>query len=299
MSRMNNIQKTNNNSSEITILINSCDLYKDAWEPFIKLFYIQWNDCPYPIAINTESIEYNGEYSENVKTFFSPNKDITWSGRLRSCLEKIETEYVLFILDDYFVQNPVAVDVFEHAHELMRNNKSIGMAALSYGASNVEDGNFEDEFFYSRIINKKNKIWCRINLYRKDYLLKIIRDHETIWEFEQYAAFRAEKLPYSIIQQKSSVPECFTFYVKFEDGYGISLRKWLPRNKELFEKYGIEVNFDNLGFLDLEAFNNSQKAKGVKEKPKGAKEKLYIVKKKIIGIPQKIKKQIRILKSKI
>ena len=31
--------KNNNSSPDITILINSCDIYKDAWEPFIRLFY--------------------------------------------------------------------------------------------------------------------------------------------------------------------------------------------------------------------------------------------------------------------
>ena len=287
------------NDTDITILINSCDFYIDVWDPFIKLFYIQWNSCPYPIVINSESIEYKGTYSDKVRTVLANGKNNTWSKRLRNCLEQIKTEFVLFVLEDYFVQNPVSVDVFEHAHSLMQNNKRIGMAALSYGRKDVDTGEFSDEFFYSRIIDEKNKIWCRINLYRRDYLLNLLRDHEDIWEFEQYALYRAKKLPYFIIQQKSSVPECFTFYVKYEDGYGISKRKWLPKNKELFEKYGIEVNFDNLGFLDLEALNNSQKAKGVKEKPKGAKEKLYIVKKKIIGIPKKIKKQIRILKSKI
>ena len=288
---------TNNSLSDLTILINSCDLYRDAWEPFIKLFYIQWNDCPYPIAINSETCIYKGEYSEKVQTIISDRKKLTWSKRFRSCLEKIDTEVVLFILEDYFVQNKVSVDVFEHAHKLMKQNKKIGMAALSYGASNVEDGKFEDKYFYSRIINEKNKIWCRINLYRRDYLLNLLRDHENIWEFEQYASYRAKKLPYFIIQQKDSVPECFTFYVKYEEGYGISGRKWLPKNKELFEKYVIEVNFENLGFLDFEDCNKSPQEKGAKEKQKGIKENLYLVKKGVLCLPKKVKKKISKLKS--
>ena len=90
-------------------------------------------------------------------------------------------------------------------------------------------------------------IWCRICLYRRDYLLKLLRSHETIWEFEQYASFRAMKLNYIILQQNNNQPEVFTFKVRIEEGYGITLRKWLPKNIELFEKFNISVNYDNLG----------------------------------------------------
>ena len=31
-----------NNKNDVTILVNSCDKYEDAWEPFFKLFSIQW-----------------------------------------------------------------------------------------------------------------------------------------------------------------------------------------------------------------------------------------------------------------
>lgn len=285
----------NGGESDIVVLINSCDLYEDAWEPFIKLFHIQWRDCPYPFVLNTESKEYKGFLSEKVLTIHPLKTNITWSQRLCNCLKQINSEFVLFILDDYFIQNIVESNIFEHAHQLMKKNKTIGMSALSYGTSNVADGKFEDELFYSRIINEKNKIWCRINLYRRDYLLSLIRDHESIWEFEEYASFRAQKLDYSIIQQKSNVPECFTFFVKFEDGFGISLRKWLPKNKELFDKYGIKVNYDNLGFLDLEEYN---KPRIIAERPGGAKERLYEIKKKLLAIPKWIKKRIRIIKSK-
>lgn len=278
--------------SDITILINSCDLYKDTWEPFLKLFFIQWPNCPYPVVINSESVQYQGEYSEKVKTILNKDKSITWSQRFRKCLEQINTDFVLFVLDDFFIQNKVDVDVFEHAHTLMRNNTKIGMAALSYGRCNVESNEFEDDFFYSRIINKENLIWCRINLYRKDYLLKLIRNHETIWEFESYASYRAKKLPFYIIQQKSSVPECFTFYVGIESGYGINYRKWLPKNKELFDKYGINVNYDNLGFFNIEGYYKPRN-----REPDNLIEKIYKAKKTILKTPYRIKKQIRKIKS--
>ena len=138
-----------------------------------------------------------------------------------------------------------------------------------------------------------------VALYRKSYLQNLLRKHENPWEFEIYASIRSKRMKEKVLQYSIYNPAIFVYDDEIEKGYGITARKWLPKNKELFEKYGIEVNFDNLGFLDLEAFNNSQKAKGVKEKPKGAKEKLYIVKKRVLGLPKIVKKKIRRLKSMI
>lgn len=41
-----------------TILINSCDLYEDVWEPCLDLMYIQWKNLQYPVVINTETKDY-------------------------------------------------------------------------------------------------------------------------------------------------------------------------------------------------------------------------------------------------
>ena len=242
------------NKQDVTILINGYDLYEEAWEPFLKLFFKQWNDCPYPFVLNSNSIDYKGAYSDRVESIHPTKKKCTWSERLYNCLKHIDTDFVLFVLEDYFLLNPVSADVFEHAHSLMQADSKIGMAALSYGRVNTESGVFEDEFFYSRIIDENNRIWCRINLYRRDYLMKLIRKFESIWEFEQFASYRAKKLPFYIIQQKDSIPEGFTFSCMGENGYGISRGKWLPKTIELFEKNDIKVDFDHLGVKDFDDY---------------------------------------------
>ena len=49
-------------ANDVTILVNSCDKYEDAWEPFFKLFSIQWPECPYKIILNTESKNFSCDY---------------------------------------------------------------------------------------------------------------------------------------------------------------------------------------------------------------------------------------------
>lgn len=279
---------------KVTIVVNSCDLYEDAWEPNFKLFKIQWPGCPYDFILNSETKIYNGEV-ENVRTICYRKKS-TWTERFRYVLEQIDSPYVLITLEDYFLLNKVNSDVFEKAVSIMENNLNVGMICLSQTSrEDIKTDQYEDENFYSRVINEKCMIWCRICLYRRDYLLELLRDHETIWEFEQYASYRARKLDYIILQQNNSSPEVFTFKIKIEDGYGITRGKWLPKNIELFEKHGIKVDFDRLGIL-VPSVSSKQTHVDPPSK-KNIRELLYNVKHAGKEIKKKTKKQFRKIKS--
>lgn len=58
-------------------------------------------------------------------------------------------------------------------------------------------------------------------------------------------------------------PKVFDFHIYKSFGYGITQRKWLPKNKELFEKYGIEVDFEKLGWFEYT--NEKRKKRSKKE----------------------------------
>ena len=50
------------------------------------------------------------------------------------------------------------------------------------------------------------------------------------------------------MQYNENYPIIFDYRVNIAEGYGITESKWLPKNKDLFERYGIEVNYDRLGW---------------------------------------------------
>lgn len=97
------------------ILVNSCDAYEDVWEPFFTLFQIMWKDCEYPIYLNTESKSYKSEQLKiqpvNLPSKYA--KKISWSKRLRLAIEQIDAEYILMLLEDFFLMSPVRGDVIK------------------------------------------------------------------------------------------------------------------------------------------------------------------------------------------
>ena len=92
-------------SNECTLLVNSCDNYSDTWTPFFKLLSKYWPDCPYKIVLNTESLSFKyNDLNINTFSFYKEGKSVSWGRRVIRHLKKIETEFVLIVLDDFFIR---------------------------------------------------------------------------------------------------------------------------------------------------------------------------------------------------
>ena len=291
------MKKTFDNWEDVTILINSCDLYMDAWYPFFKLLSIQWPDCSYNKILNTETITFHSEFPD-VKTICTGKGN--WSQRLIKCLEQVETEFVLFFLEDQFLREPVNVHWFDNTVDFMRENKDVGVIFVRH--TEKQKLNYKTPYFSRDEITDKFRIVGLTALYRKDYLLKILRPHENPWEFEKYASIRSKRYPEKVLQYSKEYPPMFVFDDKIEKGYGITQRKWLPKNKELFEKYNIHVNFENLGWFNLEEDKLSEKVVKIqrdKSQKKSLREHLYKIKNFFKVTKRKVNKKMKEIRSMI
>ena len=102
--------------SDVTILVNSCDLYEDAWNPFFRLLQIQWPNCPKNITLNTESKIYKDSYF-NVKSIYPP-KEMKWGERLIYALNKIDSKFILFFRG-FFLLDKVNEEIIASAIKFM------------------------------------------------------------------------------------------------------------------------------------------------------------------------------------
>lgn len=274
---------------DFTILVNTCDKYEDAWEPFFKLFKINWPQSEnYKIVLNTENKDYKCDFLD-VTTLRTGN-DIAWSKRLKTALESIETEYVLFFLEDFFLRSPVNQEMFEEALDLIKSDEEIGYIGLKYSPERVfKRKNFtpKDRFFSRDYLATKSRITAMSVLWRRKWLIELIDEKEDPWDFERNASVRSRQYSYKVLEINNLngvCPPVFDFEDKVKYGYGITQGQWLPRNKDLFKKYGIKVNFDGLGinYKLYEDANAVPENKIITAKKKNLIECLYEIKKKII-----------------
>lgn len=255
--------------NDCTLLVNSCDKYEDAWDPFFRLLKIHWPNCPYDVVLSTESKQYCCDFLQ-VKTVNS-DSNLSWSSRLKDTLNQIETEYILFFLEDFFLMSSVKEEILLSAMNLMQRNSKIGVISFNPDIDNdlwFTKGNY-DKYFVEITRKSKYRINAVASLWRKDFLVSILKDGESPWEFEINGTKRAKFMRQKILCLDETLPKPFDFHIYIKYGYGITKQSWLPKNKELFDKYGIEVNFENLGWYE-------HKPK-IRRKKRSFKEKIMLI----------------------
>lgn len=84
------------------LVVMTCDAYQDTWEAFFRLKDKYWANCPYDTYVITETIDC--PYANTIKTTGA------WTKRLREALEQLDSEHIIFMLDDFFLRSKVDQD---------------------------------------------------------------------------------------------------------------------------------------------------------------------------------------------
>jgi hypothetical protein len=184
---------------ECCVLISSWDNYSDLWKPFFTLFWNYWTDCPFQVFL-TANAKSPDDRRIQVLGF---DKELSWSSGLKECLQKIQSCYVLLMLEDFFLRSPVrtadALYVLEvvkrqHAH-MARLIPNPGPDSYMNGSQLV--GTVKPGRDYR--VNLQAAIW------RRTSLLNILRDGESPWEFEINGTKRCETVPSGFLSVRKPV----------------------------------------------------------------------------------------------
>lgn len=238
--------------SKLTVLVNSCDKYKDLWYPFFELLNINWKSCPYQIVLNTESENYKHEnwtIAQPLRILHGGGR--TWSERLISCLKQIETEYIMFLLDDFFLHSKVKQDRIAEICLWLDNEKEKKIANFQLYPLSAE---YDLEEKYTGFVKAKENypylVNCQAAIWRKKALLDILKKEESPWQFEDNGSRRALKKGYEFyfLNVGEPMPEekaIYHYILSITLGYGVAGGKWLFNNDKLFKAFGINADFSH------------------------------------------------------
>ena len=107
--------------------------------------------------------------------------DGCWTKRVREGLKKIEDEFVLFILDDMLIREPVNQELIDNALDVLKNNKNI--AAINFEKNYRE----ADEFSKYWLQQRQNQFYlhsCQPSLWRREALIDNLQKNEDAWTWE-------------------------------------------------------------------------------------------------------------------
>lgn len=239
-------------ATHYSILINTCDKFEDCWDPFFKLMAKYWSDCKGKIFLNTEFKDYSYPNLSITAVKGCVNKQYkgkfaTWSQCLRWALDKIDTDIVLYMQEDYFLKAPVKNNVVEKYVRLMDENPEIKCLHLTDQASTATR---KSDYEGLNIVDTKQRyrVSCQAALWRKEELLSLIRDYESAWEFEEFGSQRSSKINHLYLTVDRNVVKLNEYEIIPYIFTGIVQGKWIKECIKLFADNDIHVDFSKRGF---------------------------------------------------
>jgi hypothetical protein len=164
--------------NELTLLIGSCDSYSFLWNNFIKLCDKYWEpECKKIIVSETLKIE-----SDSYE-FLTPGSNMNWSDRIIKAINKIDTEFIFFILDDYFLREKISSNFINQSINFLKDknaNKLIftTIPENTYKLSHVENNLYKMNDDSDYLTSVQPAIW------RKSFLLECMQKDWNPWQFE-------------------------------------------------------------------------------------------------------------------
>lgn len=251
------------NNSKVSILVSSCDKYYEAWMPFFTLLNKYWKECNFPKYLLTETRLYS---DFGVKTINCQSKE--WSSRLLYALAKIDTDYVLFLLEDFFIMGPVDNETINRFIYYLENDKNMSVIYLKTIAGQKRSSSDYPELIKMEA-GKKYYMNFQAGLWRRKDLMSIVKPGLSPWDIE-------EELSRSVISgdfycvRNSSYTDCCHDVIPYlwalKSGYGICKSKWLWNNKLFFKRERIPCKCESLPTLSRFSYLRSKYFKAIKKR---------------------------------
>lgn len=237
-------------TASYSILVNSTDHFEDCWQPFFTLFSAYWPHCGQPIYLNTEVKDYS---SPNISITCTRNESdlqgrrLTWSECLSLALDKIQTEIILYIQDDYFLEAPVDVDILDQLAQIMQTN-GLSHIGLTPRASQLCTQPTIHPLLREISQKARYRISLQAGLWNKKRLQYYLRQHENAWQFEIFGTRRAHHIKDTFYAIDYTAFDPLPRIIPYIQDTGVIKGRWNPTVPALFHAHGIDIDYETRGF---------------------------------------------------
>ncbi len=174
--------------NEIALLVVTCDAYKDLWEPYFKCLFKYWPDCPYPIHLGSNKLEYTDPRVNSIT--IGADKD--YSSNLLAMLEKIDSPWIILWIEDFLLSSPVdTVRMTKLISDAQEQDAGYVKLIASFPYAYTNNKNDEIAILPKGIRYRVN---IGITLFKKDVLISLLRCGESAWDIEYKGAARSNNL---------------------------------------------------------------------------------------------------------
>lgn len=166
--------------------MSSSDAYADLWTPFFTLFQRHWPDCPYPIYLGTNQKEYR---DASVLTLHA-GRDESWSKNLRFFLNRLDSDYVLFLLEDFFLLKQVSTVLVSEQLSALHSLSGTTLRLFPNPPPHLRVSGYPGIGSIHRFA--PFRVSAQAALWKRTGLLGLLVDGESPWDFERNGTIRSQ-----------------------------------------------------------------------------------------------------------
>ncbi|HEX3151781.1 MAG TPA: hypothetical protein VHR66_27160 [Gemmataceae bacterium] len=225
--------------SDVTILISSFDRYSDCWQPVCHGFQKYWRDCPWPVLLMTNEKDFDHPAARVLKV----RGGADWSARMIDALDRIESPYVMYFQEDYWLTEPVDTPRILEYFRLMQEH---GLNYLRFLAYPAPAHDFEPDPRLGRIgVDGAYRTSVQITLWRREVFRDLVRDGETVWQFEIRGTERSRKYGDTFVAIRPNGKDEYANGIRYVCT-AVNAGKWARMAKAYAAREGLAVDFSNL-----------------------------------------------------
>lgn len=230
-------------NKSLSIVIGSCDAYKEVAELYVRFLRKYWKECDFPVYIVTECEEASAPDAIPVTS----SKDFEWVDRVKKAVEMTESDYIWLTVDDLFISAPVDNN---RMNEILGIIRKEGIQYYGFPIRKIRESKkhkrYKDyEHIFSIARNAVYGVYMGTCIWEKDELLRILNDGiETAWDVENYFLEKASR----------RTGGYYEHYVE-DDGTSLTFShmikkgKWLIKGVKEISGSGIYIDYSIRGFV--------------------------------------------------
>tara|TARA_R110000796_G_scaffold243812_1_gene366593 strand:+ start:2548 stop:3363 length:816 start_codon:yes stop_codon:yes gene_type:complete len=173
---------------DLTLYIPTCNKYLWLIKPFSFLFNRFWDESIKVVYLGYKTPDFELPPNFSFVSMGDDDNLSNWSVDLRGYFESIEDEYFMVTVDDSFLVDYTNTELYEKAlRYLQTTDKNIGRFGLERDLVTRPHhyfDTFENTDFVNQESNAENRISIRWSIWKRDYIIRFLKDGRTPWTFE-------------------------------------------------------------------------------------------------------------------
>lgn len=182
--------------SNLSILIPSCDKYAEAWDPFFHTLFKYWPGLNQNIYL----IAGHKKFEDPRVKMVSMGDEKSWSDNMLFAIDQIKEDYVMIILEDYFLVKPVNELRLKSLFAQMKKENAAYLSLVNISSSEkVIHKSMPGVGYLKKEADYRTAL--QIVIWNKAVLKSLLVSGENPWHFEEQGTERSRsiKKPFMVV----------------------------------------------------------------------------------------------------